>query len=154
MKFFMVCLLALLPIGLFAQTPEDACKGAGDWWYDDTETCYSVAAMDTDEIFLWSKINFYVDQKARLQHEQQDYNASNKAIRFNNYNDRITSLTNKMNNTTDQELKDEYQAEIDAIIVVRDLKDAKDVSNHGQRISELSQKIEKLNEELVRYLNQ
>jgi hypothetical protein len=153
-RLILVLTLALLPLGAFAQTPEDLCKEAGDYWSEGEAQCFVVNDMDTDESLLLKEIRSLEHEKAQLQHEQQEFDASGKTTRKNNFDAQIAKFTANRDAASDQENIDFWQAKIDQFTAKRDAMDDYDVSGHGAAISALATTISKHQEELDKLLTQ
>lgn len=153
-KFLCLGLLLCLPLTVIAQTPEDTCKEAKDYWSEALEACFVVNDMDADEYFLNAEISRLTFNKARLLQEQQEYNAGNQATRDGNFAARIASLETKRDASAEEVVKDTYQEKIDQLTSRRDFHASVDVSGHGALISDLTNKISKLSEELDIILQQ
>jgi hypothetical protein len=127
--------------------PEDQCNQDENYWSDNLEQCFVMNDMDDDEIFIFRKIKGLLQEKAQLQHTQQEFNAAAKAERKANFDAVITKFVAKRDATEDEELKAIFQERIDYFTDRRDVMDAR-VVDYGQQISDLSSTIGKLKEVL------
>lgn len=142
-------LIVCLMFATFAYAQdEDECKDQRDYWSEDHDGCFLVGEMDFDAHMLWTEIQKQQAEKDRLQHQQQEYNASGKAVRKQNFDVQIARFEARRDATNDDGLKETYQRKIDQLVQSRDYHDDYNVTEHGPKISALSQSIGKHKEEL------
>lgn len=147
MKIFtlIVCLM-FVPFA-YAQD-EDTCNETGDYWSETDAACFAVNDMDFDARELLDTVRRLEAEKAQLLHEQQEYNASGKNTRKQNYDVQIARFEARRDSASDAGVAATYQRKVDQLTVARDFHDDYDVTEHGAQISALSQSIGKHKEEL------
>jgi hypothetical protein len=156
-KLTLTGLFIFIAVACLAQEPppdlEEACKAAGDYWSESLSQCFLRAEMDSDQALIFKQIQSQQASKDQLQHEQQEYNASNKAARAARLDARIAELEARRD-AADAEVKLTYESEIGKVQNQKKFSDEFDISNHGQQISALSSSIGKHKEELDGLLTQ